>query len=157
MIPACHTIIFFLIKLPHLPGQKDFQKVVNVIFSISWSPLEENVAFHLNKYHPKMLGANFEWKCMAPWLCKRWNCPEKNKITKSSMSSTISAIKILHFGETSNRLLVIFIQILDGKILIKSIISLLKIKVESNMKKIELIIFDVNIHILWNLLNFFHE
>ena len=64
------------------------------------------------------------------------------------MSSTISAIKILHFGETSNRPLVIFIQSLDGNIPIKSIISLLKNKVESNMKKTELIIYDVNIHIL---------
>ena len=156
MIPACHTIIF-LIKLPHLPGQKNFQKVVNVIFFYFIISLGGECGFSFEQISPKDVRCQFWVKMHGPLVMQKMKLSRKNKITKSSMSSTISAIKILHFGETSNRPLVIFIQSLDGNILIKSIISLLKIKVESNMKKIELIIFDVNIHILWNLLNFFHE
>lgn len=157
MIPACHTIIFFLIKLPHLPGQKNFQKVVNVIFFYFMISLGGECCFSFEQISPKDVRCQFWVKMHGPLVMQKMKLSRKNKITKSSMSSTISAIKILHFGETSNRPLVIFIQSLDGNILIKSIISLLKNKVESNMKKTELIIYDVNIHILWNLLNFFHE
>lgn len=114
---------------------KRFSKSCQCYFFYFMISLGGECGFSFEQISPKDVRCQFWVKVHGPLVMQKMKLSRKNKITKSSMSSTISAIKILHFGETSNRPLVIFIQSLDGNILIKSIISFLKNKVESNMKK----------------------